>query len=166
MWDHLAPDGAIFYNHSPRVVGNRLWTPLELIPAEVLVRQIITWDRGSGLNFNPTAFLSVSEWIIVLAREDWRLKSRGVSGLGDVWRIPPVADPDHPASFPLRIPQNAIEACAPTSVLDPFMGVGTTLRAAKDLGVRAVGIEISERYCEIAAKRLGQGVLDFGEVLR
>ena len=71
---------------------------------------------------------------------------------------------DHPTQKPTQtatIPI-AFSTHAGDTVLDPFMGSGTTLRAAKDLGRKAIGIEIEERYCEIAAKRLGQEVLDFG----
>jgi DNA modification methylase len=51
-----------------------------------------------------------------------------------------------------------------TSLIDPYMGSGTTLRAAKDLGVKAIGIEIEERYCEVAARRMAQGALEFEPV--
>ncbi len=66
----------------------------------------------------------------------------------------------HPTQKPLMVVRWAMDMFpSATTILDPFMGSGTTLRAAKDLGRKAIGIEIEERYAEIAAKRLQQEVL-------
>jgi site-specific DNA-methyltransferase (adenine-specific) len=157
-WATLSDDGAIFYNHKPRSIGGRLWMPLELNP-DLPLRQIIVWVRSGGLNLTPTAYVPSHEWIMVLAKPAWRLRDRGASGVGDVWRINQEPS-EHPAPFPKGLPARAIETTAPKNVLDPFMGSGTTLRSAKDAGIPAVGIELSERYCEMAAKRLAQGVFD------
>jgi site-specific DNA-methyltransferase (adenine-specific) len=69
----------------------------------------------------------------------------------------------HPNEKPLRLLTKLVALGSQVSevILDPFMGSGTTLRAAKDLGRKAIGIEIEERYCEIAAKRMAQEVLNF-----
>ena len=68
---------------------------------------------------------------------------------------------DHPAIFPVRLPSHIIQTFTDVAaaVLDPFMGSGTTLVAAKNLGRKAIGIEIEQKYCDIAVDRLRQGVL-------
>lgn len=73
----------------------------------------------------------------------------------------------HPCPKPLDVWKKIIlrgMVGSSKTILDPFMGSGTTLRAAKDLNRQAIGIEIEEKYCEIAAKRLSQEVFDFGGV--
>lgn len=74
-------------------------------------------------------------------------------------------DNGHPCPKPIEWAKWLVpRAVARNQVLaDPFMGSGTTLRAAKDLGIRSIGIEIDERYCEIAARRLGQEVMVFDQ---
>lgn len=68
---------------------------------------------------------------------------------------------DHPTPKPIKlmrwlVSRTTVEGAM---IVDPFMGSGTTLRAAKDMGRRAIGVEIDERYCELAVKRLGQETL-------
>jgi DNA modification methylase len=87
-------------------------------------------------------------------RRDWHVQTLAPFGSNRPARV-------HPCARPLEQVRYVVEiASLPgQTVIDPFMGSGTTLRAAMDLGRRAIGIEIEERYCEIAARRLQQTVL-------
>jgi len=159
-WAALADDGAIYYQHKPllsRGEGRRVRLPFELVPEEIPLRQVVTWDRGSGFMRQFTHYVPTFEWLLVLPKPEFRIATRDIN---DVWRIPPETGTPHPAPFPLRLATRAISSTAAETVLDPFMGSGTTLRAAKDLGRKAIGIELEERYCEIAAERCSQEVLD------
>jgi site-specific DNA-methyltransferase (adenine-specific) len=87
------------------------------------------------------------------------------TAVGDVfeWEREPLTY--HPCQKPLRVISRLIAAFSAENavILDPFMGSGTTILAARNLGRRAIGIEIDKRYCEVARERLAQQVFDFGQ---
>ena len=156
LWAAIPDTGGIFYNHKVIVRGNVALLPNRLIPGDIPIRQILIWDRGSGFQRTHWHFVPRTEWVLLLTKEGYRLNTLTE---WDLWRERPTSC-EHPASFPVGLPQRAIAASQDArTILDPFMGSGTTLVAAKNLGRKAIGIEIEERYCEIAAERCRQEVL-------
>lgn len=157
---------AVFYNHRPRVIHGRLVDPLDALTRHggelPPVRQRIVLNRGTGIDVNLNHFCTRGEYLYLFAKESFRLRDHAASGMGDVWDVGVERGVDHPAPFPLSVPSRCIEATGATSIIDPFLGSGTTLRAAKNAGIRGIGIEKSERYVNLAIRRLAQGVLDFG----
>lgn len=112
----------------------------------------IVWDKqADGFAQGSPAELAWTNYLRNLRL--FRLNYRGFTTTFD--------PKQHPMQKPVRLMRwiLRLDETPDGTILDPFMGSGTTLRAAKDLGRKAIGIEIEEKYCEIAVKRLAQGVL-------
>lgn len=146
---------AVFYNHRPRVEHGRLRVPLSFDYGRVPLRQIIIWDRGTGIDVNLRTFCTRQEWVMLFAHESFRLISHSASGRGDIWRLGMEHERlEHPAPFPVSLPQTAIETSGAESVLDPFMGSGTSGVAAVRQGCRFVGIELEPRWFDLSCRRI------------
>jgi len=118
---------------------------------------IAPWSKKFGRP-NPAGFSSACEYVVwgsngvPAAREDYP---------PGIFECAPPSNRDHIAQKPEPVMQWVVRIAPPGAVvLDPFMGSGTTLVAAHNLGHPPIGIEVDEAYCEIAANRLAQGVLD------
>jgi site-specific DNA-methyltransferase (adenine-specific) len=156
-WAQLTETGAIFYNHKPRAQSCEVWLPTTLNPGLPL-RQIVIWARAGGINFAPTHYVPTHEWLMVIAKPDFRLRDKAASGVGDVWYIPQEASTGHPAPFPLALPSRILETVAAHIVCDPFMGSGTTGVAAVKAGCQFVGIENDPQWFELGCRRIGDAL--------
>lgn len=118
----------------------------------------LCWYKPGSTRRNAVGGFSIWEPVFLYG-DGWRVAN-------DAIRLPDCVNHDkgneHPCPKPLDLIQWVIGHHSGAPVLDPFMGSGTTLVAAKNLGRQAIGVELEERYCEIAARRLDQGVLDLG----
>jgi hypothetical protein len=128
-------------------------------------RAVLVWDKGPASGMGDLSFPWKGSWeeLYVIGDGFTGARDEGViKGFTEItWES---AGRAHPNQKPVKLLRYLLSKHPGQSILDPFMGSGTTLRAAKDLGRRAIGIEIEERYCEIAAKRLMQAVLPLGDV--
>lgn len=124
---------------------------------------LVAWTKANNNSrnyFGPTSGYQCWEPILVYGKSK-------VTVLRD-WVDQPISLQrevgGHPCPKPLKLLRWVVSNFVPEGglIVDPFMGSGSTLRAAKDLGAKAIGIDQSERYCELAATRLAQGVFDFG----
>lgn len=122
------------------------------------VRACLVWDKisfGMGNGFRQQA-----EFVLHASRGTADNFVR--HDIGTVFRYPRDRDDTHPTMKPLGMVRDILSAVPDGPVLDPFLGSGTTLLACKSIRRRGIGIEIDERYCEVAANRLQQNMLDFG----
>ena len=167
----VAPNGAIFYNHRRRVQNDVLEDHARHIidAAEefgLMLRQEITWYKGSGFNHNPGYYLPSCEQIYLLARPG-EFRHRPVGRINNVWEIGRQPRPDHPAlsltvPFPVALVRMALDPIGdltdtlgrPGVVLDPFIGSGTTAVAALEAGWHYIGLDNDLPLVEYARERV------------
>ena len=148
----IPEDGAIFYNHKWRVQAGLLQDRND-ITSGFPVRQIIIWRRKGGINFNPGYFLPTYEVIYLIAKSKFKLAKKA-NAHGDIWEFGQESKNKHPAPFPVELIERIISSTNADTILDPFMGSGTTALAAQNLARKFVGIDISPEYCQMAEERL------------
>lgn len=129
-------------------------------------KQVLPYEKaiGSGVRGATAGFRRDAEAVYLIGK--W---PSGLGGRGSVLRTGvanhggpggPAARYGHPHAKPVDVMETLIAACPPGTIADPFAGSGSTLVAARNLGRRVIGVEIEEKYCEMAARRLSQMVLE------
>jgi DNA modification methylase len=152
-WRLIRPTGAIYYNHKPLIRNGLVRLPTEYNP-DLPIRQIVIWNRGSGINFSTSHYVPCHEWIIILAKPGFRLRDKAASGAMDVWKVTHERNNPHPAPFPVELPRIALETTNAQEILDPFAGSGSTGVACKMMGRKFIGIDHDPGYLSMARDRI------------
>jgi DNA modification methylase len=117
---------------------------------------VIAWHKPAAMGRCHVGF---NNWEPVLL---WGKAAKQTADVIVAPLVPDAALEGHPCPKPIKWATGLIGVLSHpgAAVVDPFMGSGTTMRAARDMGRRYIGVEIEERFCEMAVKRLAQGVFD------
>ena len=159
----LKPNGSMFYNHKNRVRKNKVSFPTEwILKSKFICRQEIIWNRRSSVNQDKCRYLPSTEKIYWLIKEPKNPRFKRLDNIqfnGEVWTFAPDRKNEHPAPFPIELPNNIIPCVAQgkrITVLDPFMGSGTVALSAKQHGCNYIGLELFQEYIDMANDKLKQ----------
>jgi hypothetical protein len=169
---YQSPEGDAIANDGDTEIRDEilaLWSPRPALvfgshraPFPTGYRMALVWDKGEAAGMGDLSIPWKPNWELIFVLGVGFVGAR-TGGVLRAYVPPRVAmGRVHPNQKPVDLTRDLIGKCPPGVIADPFMGSGTTLRAAKDLGRKAIGVELEERYCEIAALRMGQEVLDLG----
>lgn len=155
--DIIKLSGSIFYNHKIRRANSEASHPYQwIIKSKNTFYQQIVWNRKSSCDHNINYCVPTTELIFWLTKDIPKVYKQQAIFNTEIWNISPLPDNEHPAPFPIKLSDNCILLTTKENdlILDPFIGTGTTAISAEKLNREWIGIEISEKYCEIAAKRI------------
>lgn len=134
------------------------------VPKPANVSHRLIWYKKANIpGMRSTPWYSADEEIYVIGKGFTGKPEQNVlvtndrrdGAYGEVARL------GHPTPKPVGLLERLVGKCPEGVIADPFAGVGSTLLAAKNMSRKAIGVEIDEKYCETASKRLAQGVFDF-----
>lgn len=132
------------------------------VPRPAGTRHRLVWDKQGGPGMGDLAM----PW--GLGDEEVYVLGRGFTGKreSNVIRAQTLMSgdarrPNHPTPKPVALMEALIEKCPQGVIADPFAGSGATLIAARNLGRKAIGVELEEKYCELIVNRLAQQAFDF-----
>lgn len=152
----LKKDGSMFYNHKNRIHKGEIVSPYKwLFKTPFKIRQEIIWDRGSGQNVNRCRYIPTTELIFWLTKSESPRFDRTKDTIfkNEVWKFRFEKGTEHPAPFPLLLPNNIIPCVSKgekITVLDPFVGSGTVAVSAKNHGCDYIGFEKFKKYVDMA----------------
>lgn len=159
LWDCINDNGSLFYNHKIRVANHKASHPIEwLLKSKFIFRQQLIWDRSNSPAVSPIRFLPTTELIFWMTKKQIQPnfeRNKNLLFKGEVWKFMAEANPNHPAPYPIELPDNILKNInGEITVLDPYLGSGTTGVSAINLNKKFIGIEREQKYFDIACKRI------------